>query len=110
MCNYQGYEFGAGRYPDSVCIDGRLFDADNCDSKGNLYEPMEEIPCPMCNEAGAIEYWTQQHMSSQGWPRKHARVIAKGLVKSIRDNRANGTEPWKQQAVAGYSSLLIAGR
>ena len=54
MCNYQGYEFGAGRYPDSVCIDGRLFDADNCDSKGNLYEPMEEIPCPMCNEAGAI--------------------------------------------------------
>jgi hypothetical protein len=54
VCNYQGYEFGAGRYPDSVCMDGRLFDADNCDDKGNLYEPMEEIPCPMCNEKGAV--------------------------------------------------------
>jgi len=30
MCDYQGYEFGA-RYPDSVCVDGRLLDADNCD-------------------------------------------------------------------------------
>ena len=27
MCDYQGYEFGAGTYPDSVCIDGRLHDA-----------------------------------------------------------------------------------
>ena len=97
MCNYQGYEFGAGRYPDSVCIDGRLFDADNCDEKGNLYEPTEDIPCPICDEKGAIEYWTQQHMLSQGWPRKQARVIARGLVKSIRDNRTNGTEPWKVQ-------------
>ena len=34
VCDYQGYEFGA-RYPDSVCIDGRLFDADNCDNNGN---------------------------------------------------------------------------
>jgi len=24
MCDYQGYEFGAGSYPDSVCIDARL--------------------------------------------------------------------------------------
>jgi len=31
MCDYQGYEFGAGHYPDSVCIEGRLFDADACD-------------------------------------------------------------------------------
>ena len=30
-CNYQGYEFGAS-YPDSVCIEGRLWDADYCDN------------------------------------------------------------------------------
>ena len=24
MCDYQGYEFGAGSYPDSVCIDAAL--------------------------------------------------------------------------------------
>lgn len=37
MCNYQGYEFGAGRYPDSVCMDGRLLDADQCDAEGNIF-------------------------------------------------------------------------
>jgi hypothetical protein len=47
MCDYQGYEFGA-RYPDSVCIKGRLFDADDCDNNGNLYDRGEDIPCPMC--------------------------------------------------------------
>lgn len=50
MCNYQGHEFGA-HYPDSVCIDGRLFDADRCDDEGNLYEPMDWIACPQCNHA-----------------------------------------------------------
>jgi hypothetical protein len=44
VCDYQGYEFGAGFYPDSICIDGQLFDADNCDDQGDLYEPAEYIP------------------------------------------------------------------
>ena len=51
MCDYQGYEFGAGSYPDSVCIDGRLLDADNCDGDRNLYDNEEDIPCPMCRQA-----------------------------------------------------------
>jgi len=55
MCNYQGYEFGAGSYPDSVCIDGKLYDADDCDDEGNLYEPGEDIPCPMCDPKGDRE-------------------------------------------------------
>lgn len=61
MCRYQGYEFGAGRYPDSVCIDGRLHDADNCDGDGNVYLNDEDIPCPMCRPDDAIEYWTDQN-------------------------------------------------
>ena len=63
MCNYQGYEFGAGSYPDSVCIDGKLFDADDCDDEGNLYEPCEDIPCPMCDPKGAVGYWTERNQA-----------------------------------------------
>lgn len=86
MCNYQGYEFGAGSYPDSVCIDGRLYDADNCDDKGNLYEPVEDIPCPMCHPKEAVSYWTDRNRCS-GVSVKQARQAAKSLVKSIRDAR-----------------------
>lgn len=57
MCDYMGYEFGAGRYPDSVCIDGRLLDADYCDDDGNLYDTEEDIPCPMCRPRRAMQ-WT----------------------------------------------------
>lgn len=49
-CDYQGHEFGAV-YLDSVCIDGRLYDADNCDDEGRLYEPLDYIACPMCKHS-----------------------------------------------------------
>lgn len=39
--------FGAD-YPDARCVDGVLYDLDNCDGEGNLYRPTEEIPCPFC--------------------------------------------------------------
>lgn len=61
MCDYQGYEFGAGHYPDSVCIEGRLFDADACDGDGNLYDNEEDIPCPMCRPTDAVGYWADQN-------------------------------------------------
>lgn len=85
MCNYQGYEFGAGRYPDSVCIDGRLFDADNCDDDGNLYDNEEDIPCPMCRPRHAIKWWTEHNLGDAGM--KEARANAISLVKDIRKNR-----------------------
>ena len=52
MCDYQGYEFGAGVYPDSVCMKGYLHDADDCDDKGAIYLHPDEvhIPCPKCNK------------------------------------------------------------
>lgn len=86
MCSYQGFEFGAGSYPDSVCIDGRLFDADDCDGDGNLYEPMEEIPCPICNRQGAVEYWRGRNKCS-GATWKEADKSARLLVNDIRANR-----------------------
>ena len=97
-CGYQGYEFGAS-YPDSMCLGGRLFDADNCDGNGNLYEPTEDVPCPMCNEAGAIEYWAQRNMST-GVKKRIAYKSAMRLVADIRRNRQNGTEPWKRANAA----------
>lgn len=94
MCDYQGYEFGAGNYPDSVCIDGRLYDADDCDDKGNLYEPAENIPCPICDPGGAIAYWTDRN-SYGADPKedKHAQECAVSLVNDIRKNRGVHPHP-----------------
>ena len=92
-CGYQGYEFGAA-YPDSLCCGGRLYDCDDCDDKGNLYEPAENIPCPMCHPRKAVEYYIQQNISS-GVDQEAATIGAKSLVADIRRNRKNGTEPWK---------------
>lgn len=53
-CNYQGYEFGA-HYPDSVCCDGYLWDAD---SGGDGYlDNGGDIPCPQCNRAAWMAYY-----------------------------------------------------
>ena len=52
MCDYQGHEFGA-TYPDSVCIDGYLWDADSgdasADGEGWVYTNGGDIPCPQCS-------------------------------------------------------------
>lgn len=88
MCDYQGYEFGA-RYPDSVCIDGRLFDADNCDNNGNLYDNEEDIPCPMCRRADAV-LWHRDQM--QG-PYKQRLAAARSIVADIIRNRRTGNFP-----------------
>lgn len=93
-CGYQGYEFGAP-YPDSICVDGRLYDADNCDDNGALYEPGDDIPCPMCYPKAAIAYWKQQNLMGTRGSKRNAARAARSLVRNIRMNRQNGTEPWK---------------
>ena len=85
-CSYQGYEFGAGAYPDSVCIDGRLHDADDCDNKGQIYLQEEDIPCPVCRPADAVDYWTERNQNS-GASERSARKAAKSLVADILHNR-----------------------
>lgn len=97
-CGYQGYEFGAGRYPDSLCVDGSLYDADACDGDGNLYETEEDIPCPICRRNDAIEWWTEYNSNfiesddeTEEETMKRARDNATSLVDDIRRNR--GIEP-----------------
>lgn len=90
MCDYQGYEFGAGSYPDSYCVDGQLFDADD------EMEPMDYIPCPMCCPEAAVAHWTES-FSGNGSRRK-ARKAARSLVMDIRRNR--GVETLRNEALA----------
>lgn len=93
MCNYQGYEFGAGRYPDSVCIDGKLHDADACDGEGNIYLQEEDIPCPICRPSEAIDWWAERNALSvrddetDEQAEARARANAISLVNDIRANR-----------------------
>jgi hypothetical protein len=44
---------------------GQLFDADNCDEHGNLFEPGEFIPCPDCNHAEWLE-WQREDVEESG--------------------------------------------
>ena len=87
MCDYQGYEFGAGSYPDSVCIDGRLLDADNCDGDGNLYDNEEDIPCPMCRPTESVSYWAERNRFGGDVDHDEAMAMAMSLVTDIRVNR-----------------------
>lgn len=92
MCDYQGYEFGAGTYPDSYCIDGCLHDADSD------YLNAEEVPCPICRREDAIAWWTERNAffvpSGDYNEDEHLRKAAEratSLVDDIRQNR--GIEP-----------------
>ena len=89
MCNYQGYEFGAP-YPDSVCIDGRLFDADYCDAAGNLYDRDDDVPCPICRREDAIK-WHASTFNSGTY--KERMKGARQLVADIINNRRIGNFP-----------------
>lgn len=95
MCNYQGYEFGAS-YPDSVCMDGQLWDADNCDGESGIIEPIEYIPCPMCYPWDYIVFMTTRHddfsiLCLESW---HSFYCALRLWIDIKKNRLFGIEPW----------------
>ena len=88
-CTYQGYEFGAV-YLDSVCIDGRLYDADSCDDQGRLYEPDEDIPCPLCRPKEATRWWARQFIVGGIGSVAAAKMKAREMMAKIRD-RVTGT-------------------
>lgn len=105
-CDYQGHEFGAC-YPDSVCVDGLLYDADNCDDEGNLYQGAEDYPCPKCNGAEwrrryrediVNDAWMACHNGV--WPfRKVAHFPVWGFAMQVR-----GIVEWAWQRVRGQKS------
>lgn len=104
-CGYQGYEFGAGRYPDSQCFGGHLYDTDNCESGGLIYEPSEHLACPICQPREAIHNYKENNLMAsyrnkrgdicREYSKRDAARWARHLVRDIQKNRRNGTEPWK---------------
>lgn len=49
------FPYWGASYPDACCINGKLYDLDRCDENGNLYEPIDDIPCPFCQTEEFIE-------------------------------------------------------
>lgn len=56
-CGYQGYEFGA-HYPDSICCDGYLWDADS--GYGKWLDNGGSIPCPNCQREAWLDYYREE--------------------------------------------------
>ena len=73
--------FGAN-YPDACCIDGYLYDLDNCDDNGNLYEPPEKIPCPFCNKE---EYFEEYGIMDEGED-SAAMDVYRAIVSWVKRN------------------------
>lgn len=80
MCKYQGYEFGAGSYPDSYCLDGTLHDADSD------YLNEEGRPCPICRRDDAIQWWAD-HWSGGEDSDEECLANATSFIDDIRKNR-----------------------
>lgn len=49
------FPYWGAQYPDACCVDGKLYDLDRCDENGNLYEPIDDVPCPFCRTEEFIE-------------------------------------------------------
>lgn len=49
------FPFFGAKYPDATCIDGKLWDLDNCDENG-LISSDDNPPCPFCNTDAFLNY------------------------------------------------------
>jgi hypothetical protein len=88
MCGYTGHEFGA-RYPDSICIDGFLWDADSGDDDGLTHGG--DWACPRCNTArfiedAAEEYSTGSCGTSMGYSWVEAEQFERVVAKAHAEN------------------------
>lgn len=102
-CGYSGHEFGA-TYPDSVCLEGRLYDADHCDDNGNLYEPLDYIPCPECNHEAWLEMQREQ-IEEQGWIAAEDGQTRESCPFPAKATRYPKDGEWyRQQWLRGYDS------
>lgn len=115
-CGYQGREFGA-QYLDSECFGGRLYDMDNCDNDGNIFEPAEYIPCPNCNHAEALKGWLEEAEEDgftahvQGKPRKFP--ITASQLKHASDHKvlkAAWLKGWDESQVSAEKVSLVSAR
>ena len=89
MCDYTGHEFGGG-YPDSVCIDGYLWDADSYED-GTL-NTGGEWACPRCNTKKMLEVALVSARDEptsgvyQGVPYVEAVMWEQTIAKAMEEN------------------------
>lgn len=89
-CGYQGYEFGA-HYPDSICCEGYLWDADS--GFDGYLDNGGDIPCPQCNRAEWLDYYRSEIIEigeEQGFEDHHHPRTVKygGFPEVIRSDIA----------------------
>src|ERR1700733_14198180 len=93
MCDFVGQDFGAC-YPDSVCIDGYLWDADSGDSAlegGWNYTVGGELPCPSCNTKEAAKYSGKSQKKVRGYVKRMKEKWGTfGAPASLRRRQAGG--------------------
>lgn len=103
-CTYQGYEFGAN-YPDSVCIEGYLWDADSGDAdptgEGWIHTNGGDIPCPWCNHIewanGAIDEARDAGLNAQSEGALRTEVPKAGRFKHLTSLiRESWIEGWDE--------------
>jgi hypothetical protein len=99
MCDYRGQEFGAN-YPDSVCIDGYLWDADsgNATVDGWEYTHGGELPCPACNETEAIERLAELLADNDEDDKATPEKYADEASRRVRDHVVKMNLKWAAQA------------
>lgn len=85
-CGYQGHEFGA-HYPDSLCIDGELWDADSDDGDGMLTAG-GDIPCPACRTREWLERAVREIVEDLSADYRQTEVWERVLAKAIDLNPA----------------------
>lgn len=73
------FPFFGARYPDARCVDGQLYDLDNCDEHGRLYKPGEYVPCPVCRKD---EFKKSFDMSEDDY-QEYLKTIEKYLTDNI---------------------------
>ena len=56
------FPFFGATYPDAICINGGLHDADDCDDNGRIYLKDEDFPCPFCRGEDYVR-WASAYYS-----------------------------------------------
>ena len=88
-CDYAGHEFGAP-YPDSMCIEGYLWDADS--EEDGMLTSGGEWACPRCNTRECLEAAMEEAKDggcgiSNGYRWVAAVIWERSCEKALRENR-----------------------
>lgn len=103
-CDYVGSDFGAS-YLDTCCIGGQLYDMDNCDDDGNLFEPLEFLPCPKCNHKAWVED-KKENLVERGWIDAEDGKARSDLPKFCADFSSEDVAQFSAWWLEGYDERM----